>query len=62
MIPTVIRNMRGFTLEKQIQVVSVTILIQFFFVLVKLRMDQKLELNPLKGGFSAELDTPPSLS
>ena len=61
MIPTVIRNMRGFTLEKQIKVVSVTILIQFF-VLVKLRMDQKLELNPLKGGFSAKPDTPPSLS
>lgn len=53
--------MRGFTLEKQIKVVSVTILIQFF-VLVKLRMDQKLELNPLKGGFSAKPDTPPSLS
>lgn len=33
-----------------------------FFVLVKLRMDQKLELNPLKGGFSAKPDTPPSLS
>lgn len=32
------------------------------FVLVKLRMDQKLELNPLKGGFSAKPDTPPSLS
>ena len=58
--------MRGFTLEKQIQGCQCDnfdpMFFDVFFVLVKLRMDHKLELNPLKGGFSAELDTPPSLS